>query len=68
MADILDYIKWRGDLSISADHFNHLDAAILSQLVMIDFSKIVHKNHHSISIEDDFKVYEKSHNINEKLG
>lgn len=68
MADILDYIKWRGDLSISADHFNHLDAAILSQLVMIDFSKIVHKNHHSISIEDAFKVYEKSHNINEKLG
>ena len=68
MADIIDYIDWRGDLSISADNFNHLDAAILSQLVMVDFKKIVHRNHHEITIEDAFKIYEKSHNINAKLG
>ena len=39
MASILDYVYWRGDLSLNDDHFNHIDAAVLSQLVMIDFYK-----------------------------
>ena len=68
MASILDYVYWRGDLSLNDDHFNHIDAAVLSQLVMIDFTKVVHKNHFGISIEDAYAVYQKHHDVNKKLG
>ena len=68
MASILDYVYWRGDLTINADHFNHVDAAILSQLVMLDFDKVVHKNHFAISIEDAFELYKKHHDVNKKIG
>lgn len=42
MADIFDYIKWRGDLNFNQDPFNEVDSAILSQLVYCDFGSIVY--------------------------
>ncbi len=41
MADILDYLKWRGDLSIKNDPVNEIDAIILCQLSYIDFTGFV---------------------------
>ncbi len=41
MANILDYIKWRGDLSLSASPFNEVDNLILAELCFIDFENIV---------------------------
>lgn len=35
MANLLDYISWRGDLSFSKSPFNKLDALILSQITYI---------------------------------
>ena len=32
MADIFDYISWRGDLTFEQDGFNELDALVLSRL------------------------------------
>ncbi|HKL85584.1 MAG TPA: DUF2974 domain-containing protein [Treponemataceae bacterium] len=41
MANILDYIKWRGDISITASPFNAVDGLILSVLSYIPFEGIV---------------------------
>ena len=41
MANIMDYIDWRGDVSVSADGFNEVDNLILSKLVYINYSEIV---------------------------
>ena len=35
MSNILDYLKWRGDLSFANDPLNEVDALILSQLSML---------------------------------
>ena len=41
MSNIYDYLKWRGDLSMRIDPFNDIDGLILSELVYVDFDKIV---------------------------
>ena len=41
MANIIDYIKWRGDLDLQIDPFNDIDGLILSELAYVDFDKIV---------------------------
>ncbi len=41
MANILDYLHWRGDVSVGFDGFNEVDNLILAKLAHIDFSGIV---------------------------
>ncbi|QTQ12020.1 DUF2974 domain-containing protein [Treponema parvum] len=41
MADLIDYVRWRGDLTISVSPFNEVDALVLSQLVYLDYTEIV---------------------------
>lgn len=41
MADVRDYLDWRGDLSFKADAFNEIDALILSQFAYLDFTGII---------------------------
>ncbi len=41
MANMMDYLDWRGDLSFAADGFNEVDNLLLSQLVYVDFEGIV---------------------------
>lgn len=41
MADILDYLKWRGDLSLAVSPFNEVDNLILAELSFVDFGGIV---------------------------
>lgn len=41
MANIVDYLIWRGDLSFDASEFNEVDNLILSELIYVDFSDIV---------------------------
>ncbi|MCR4689068.1 MAG: DUF2974 domain-containing protein [Saccharofermentans sp.] len=41
MATILDYMDWRGDLSLKADKFNAIDGLILANLSYVDFEGIV---------------------------
>ena len=40
LANIIDYIKWRGDLSFYADPINTVDSLILSRLSYIDFDDL----------------------------
>lgn len=41
MANILDYLSWRGDLSLAERPFNEVDSLILSELCYLDFAGIV---------------------------
>lgn len=41
MANIIDYIKWRGDLEMQIAPFNDIDGLILSELVYVEFKGIV---------------------------
>ncbi|MDO5409625.1 MAG: DUF2974 domain-containing protein [Lachnospiraceae bacterium] len=41
MADITDYIKWRGDLTFEQSPFNEVDNLIFSFISYVDFSGIV---------------------------
>lgn len=41
MANMLDYLDWRGDLSFGADPFNAVDGLILTQLSYVPFEGVV---------------------------
>ena len=41
MSNIIDYMKWRGDLTFAQDSFNEIDNLILSQLVYVELNNIV---------------------------
>ena len=41
MANIIDYLKWRGDVPFDADPFNEVDALVLCELVYANFDGIV---------------------------
>ena len=41
MANILDYLDWRGDLTLRQDPFNEVDNLLLSELAFVDFRGIV---------------------------
>lgn len=47
MADIFDYLKWRGVLSFREDPFNEVDNLVLAMLAYSDFDGI---------LEDSFKI------------
>ena len=43
MSNIIDYIRWRGDLPLSKSPFNEIDNLIFSELSYMDFKNIVPK-------------------------
>lgn len=44
MGNILDFIKWRGDLDFAADPFHETDALILSTVAYVELAHIVSEN------------------------
>ena len=58
MANIEDYILWRGDIPFTVSDFNEADALILCQLSYIDFDGIVSENFKSgITIKEAAQKY-----------
>ena len=41
MANIIDYLKWRGDVDFAYSPFNEVDNLILNMVVMLDLNGIV---------------------------
>ena len=41
MANLLDYLDWRGDLTLDQAPFNEVDNLILAELSFVDFYYIV---------------------------
>ena len=48
--NLRDYIAWRGDLTFDMIPFNHVDAAIFSQLPMIDLDVFLIEDNHNIKM------------------
>lgn len=44
MANVFDYIEWRGDLSLSKDKFNEIDNLILSRFSYFPFDELIKEN------------------------
>ena len=57
MANVCDYIKWRGDLNLKKDEFNEIDGLILSRLSYFPLEQLLEKNE-EITIEEFGKRFE----------
>ena len=59
MPNIIDYIRWRGDVTVAASPFNDIDSLILSQITMINFKGIIPPPFESgkISLRDAADTY-----------
>lgn len=44
MANVFDYVKWRGDLTLAQDKFNEIDNLILSRFAYFPFDNIINNN------------------------
>ncbi len=58
MANIEDYLKWRGDLTFKVNPFNEVDNLILSELAYLNLEGIVNKK---IKIKDAVEGYLKKY-------
>ncbi len=69
MGNVVNYIKWRGDLTFSDSPFNEVDNLALSLLIYNDFGGIVptKDKSDSISVKDAAEWYFTKHSI-EELG
>lgn len=54
MANIMDYIKWRGDLSFKQSEFNDVDNLILSRLSYFCLDGILER-HEKITIKQAYE-------------
>ncbi|MFV0464656.1 MAG: Mbeg1-like protein [Lachnospiraceae bacterium] len=63
MANMIEYLKWRGDLSFDAAAFNDVDNLLLAQIVYLELDKIVPKpgSPMEITLEAAVEEYFKTH-------
>lgn len=63
MANILDYLDWRGDLTFEQDEFNEVDNLLLAQLVYVDFDGIVDgpDSSQKITVKEASRLFFESH-------
>lgn len=43
VANICDYIKWRGDITLEESEFNEIDNLVLSRLSYFPFDELIEK-------------------------
>lgn len=69
MANIMDYLDWRGDLALAVDGFCEVDNLLLAQLVYVDFEGIVPSPEAGgyITLEDASEAFWSSHDEEEIL-
>lgn len=58
MANMLDYVDWRGDLSFEQDPFNGVDATIFSQIAMLVLDDVF-EEYDVLTIHDLYHVMKK---------
>ena len=47
--ELLDYLKWRNDVSLSVASFNDIDNVILSYISYMNFSELFPENNNTYS-------------------
>lgn len=70
LANIMDYLDWRGDLTMTASPFNEVDNLILSQLSYVNFEGIVPgmDSEVSISVKDASNLFFKKNSEKEIMS
>lgn len=69
MADVLDYIDWRGDLSFEAAPVNEVDKYIFACIGKPDYTGIIPADTQSVCIKDAIERYTATHeDAGDKLG
>ena len=58
MANIIEYVKWRGDLTIDQSRFNEIDSLILNRFSYFPFDDIIEENE-IVTIKDLSKRFMK---------
>ncbi len=66
MANIIDYVKWRGDLSIANSEFNEIDSLILNRFSYFPLDSLI-KEEEVVSIKELSKRFEKQDKENLKI-
>lgn len=65
MATIMDYLKWRGDLTFTQSPFCEIDNLILSCLSYVDFDDIVPEHLGAVTVAEASAVYFGNHSDEE---
>lgn len=70
MANMMDYLDWRGDLSMNTDGFNDVDNLLCAQLVYVDFDGIVPppESGDSITVKEASRRFWERHDEEEILA
>lgn len=70
MANMMDYLDWRGDLSFEISAFNEVDNLILAQLVYVELDGIVPgvDSDASITIREASEIFWREHDEDEILA
>ena len=61
--ELMDYLKWRNDVSFRAAPFNEIDNVILSYLAYADFGELLQEEKRRVSIETCLKRFSKKHDL-----
>ena len=61
MADIFDYLEWRGDISFSEDPFNEVDNLILAELSYAHFDGILQGGRERMRLREADRLYFAKH-------
>ena len=69
MANIMDYLDWRGDLTLAQSEFNEIDNLILAQLVYVDLEGIVPspESRDKITVKEASDIFFQNHTEEEIL-
>lgn len=59
MPNMLDYLKWRGDLSFDQDPFNEIDNLILTRFSYLPLEKLI-KEGEKLKIKTIYERFQKS--------
>lgn len=65
---VLDYVRWRGDLTLDVAPFNDLDAAVFTQFCLLEIGEFLTGKTKALSIEKLYKKYEKVFDIDSNIG
>ena len=69
MANIFDYLEWRGDVPFSCDPFNEVDNLVLAQLAYTDFDGCIPEdNEDGVTLKEIYAQYYHIHTREEILA
>ena len=63
--ELLDYLKWRNDISLSVSPFNDIDNVILSYISYMNFDELFSDTEGIYSIEEVLKIFCEKHSLEE---